>query len=738
MRSRFSACLAAMLLTAALAEDPPEVTFSIATKHGRTRFQMGEAVDVEFSFRTSTPGKYRLIAILDKRDVRIPMYDQFIVEPREDVVDPLGDIPAQRATGVGSLAPWPFLSSNAVIVERQVNEWISFRKPGKYRITAETKRVMPAGQASAPLSLRSNSIEVEIVEPEAGWAAAQLSVAVSALERGDPPSVIGQPYDDRREAEIEQAGRILRFLGTPEAVPALARFFENGPRMAQRDLRAGLFGPLHRKQVIAAMEEAVAAPDVPVTYYYLATLMELAAADALGPQPLFPVNDPEAQKRWMEVHRSYLKQSRPVETHYFDVLAGAIARKQSRALAVSLETMLTRGPQPPSSATRAALIENFQALPEMTQSGLLETEWHRLASPAIEPFVRSLAEGVGPARNVALLRLLDLNRAAARTLAIERIRKGDTGGGEHDGIGALLLLPDKTLPELDEALIDALEQDKPVEILVARYASAGALSRVRAWYERGPNPGGRPRPPCGGAILAYFFRVDPVYAADRLASSRRSDQNRCPLNMSPYEDLLMSPGLEGAAINDLASSSPLVQRAAQNLLRAGGSRGAEQPLWEGLARPRGTSSSPLGPIVESGFVEALLQGNGWVLTPEKLDRLASSCLSDNCRSFVTSERRGLEPPIHISFGLLPGGSCPIHVGTFQTRSLKQFEDKISQFPRGTRFRLYPAYGGTWFGDQLASQVRSVLKAAAMTLEEAPAARRSEGEMGSREHVPHEP
>ena len=121
-------------------------------------------------------------------------------------------------------------------------------------------------------------------------------------------------------------------------------------------------------------------------------------------------------------------------------------------------------------------------------------------------------------------------------------------------------------------------------------------------------------------------------------------------------------------------------------------------------------------------MNALINGNGWALTPEKLDRLASGCVSAGCRSLVTSLRRAVEPPLQISFGEVACGSCPIRVGSSRAGSLKKLEDKISQFPRGTRFRVYPFHRGTWFGDQLTSQVRSIVQAAGMTLEETPAVR----------------
>jgi hypothetical protein len=84
-------------------------------------------------------------------------------------------------------------------------------------------------------------------------------------------------------------------------------------------------------------------------------------------------------------------------------------------------------------------------------------------------------------RDEALLRLYEFNPDATRKIAISRIRKGDVTREMYSNSRALLLLPDKTLPELDDALLNALERGKPVEFLVARYASEAVLERVRAF-----------------------------------------------------------------------------------------------------------------------------------------------------------------------------------------------------------------------------------------------------------------
>ncbi len=318
---------------------------------------MGEAVEVEFRFQAAKSGEYSVWTLQPVRQVRQPEYDHFTIEPAAAVADPLADIFAQLSGGaIIGQPPRPVpLSAAPVTVGLQENEWLSIRKPGHYSITAETTRVAANAQPAVPVPLRSNSIEIDVVAPEPGWAGAVLQLASVTLQIPDPPSpTVGQSFDPRvRQAhddDVTRAARTLRFLETPEAAAALVRYFEHGPMAAQAELHAGLFASPYRKEVMAAMEAAVAAPDIPVTYYYLGTLMELAEVTRFGPLPLYTPKSTEEIQRWVdEVQRPYREKTKPVEAEYFAKLADAIERKQGQALAVSLETLMTRDP-----ATHAA------------------------------------------------------------------------------------------------------------------------------------------------------------------------------------------------------------------------------------------------------------------------------------------------------------------------------------------------------------------------------------------------
>jgi hypothetical protein len=704
-----------------------QVSFTLSTKDAKTTFRLGEPVEVEFRFQSTVPGAYSVWTRQTVRQIRISEYDHFVIEPSTSVADPLSDIFAQMSGGWnGPLASPVPLTGAPVILGLRVNEWLSFRKPGHYSITAETTRVVTSAPPLTPVPLRSNSIEIDVVAPEPGWAEAQLQQAIAVLQIPDPPMPkIGQSVipSQLHDVDVERAARTLRYLETREAAEPLARFFEHGPQAAEADLRAGLFGSPYRKEVIAAMEEAVAAPDTPITYYYLATLMELSELARFGGLPLYTAKTPEEIQRWgEEFERPYREKTKPVEAEYFAKLADAIGRKQGQALAVSLETLLTRGPDPAPPATVKALIANFRLLPEFSQQMFLTQQWFRIASPQLEPMIQSLAEGNGAGgndavRDSALGRLQELDPDAARKIILDRIQKAGTSPGAFNTSRVLLTLPDEALPQADDALVAALEQNKPFAApLIARYASDAALPRLRAWVEQ------RPQRMCDPFLPAYFFRVDAAWASEALARARKLAGVGCSINLASFEYLLMSPALERQTIDDLSSSDLAVLRSAQALLQSVGSVAAEKPLLDAFARFKaGAKADAISLGVEYGFVAALLNANGWLPSEETFNQARAYCVTDQCLQQVSSARKGLEPPLSIDINVMISDVSSINIGTLALRNLKQFQDKIAQFPKGTSFYLTGNGAGSWYYQQRSAEVRKILEDASMKVVDRPPA-----------------
>jgi hypothetical protein len=296
---RLTLLLAMVSSPGVLAQAPSTVNFRLAAKDGKTAFRVGEAVEVEFQFTSSVPGEYAVWNLRPIRQVRQAEYDHFSIEPSDSVVDPLADIFVQMSAGAFSgRPPQPVpLASTPVAISLEVNEWLSIRKPGHYRITAETTRVVPANQPQSPLTVRSSTLEIDVVAPEAGWAAAELQKAVAALEAPQQPMAADPRIRQARSDDEQAPARTLRFLETPEAAAAMVRFYRHGPDYAQAELSAGLFASPYRKEVIAAMEAELAAPDVAINVYYLITLIQLAKVTRFGPTLTYTAKTPEEIRR---------------------------------------------------------------------------------------------------------------------------------------------------------------------------------------------------------------------------------------------------------------------------------------------------------------------------------------------------------------------------------------------------------------------------------------------------------
>jgi hypothetical protein len=709
-----------LFLSPAFAQNEPDVSLTLAIKGEGTGFRVGERIDVQLQFQSKRAGRYVVWTDHTNRTVRQSFFDHFILEPKEGVADPLQDIFEQREAIVGRPpAPKP-LSEQPVIVDLTLNEWLSIRKPGRYQVTVETNRVVFSADQATAIPLRSNTVDINVYLPEPGWATKQLKEAVSVLELGDLPRPgIEQPYDpgkyETHNENAIRAAQTLRFLETPEAARAIVRFFEQGPDSAQRELNAGLFASPHRKEVMAAMEESLASPDMPVTYGYLAALMRLVQLVQIGPTPLYTAKTQEESKRWMvEVETPRREAVKPIEEEYFAKLAKSIKAKKGQALAVSLDTLITRGPQTASAATIGILLENFASLPELNQERLLTMDWPKLASPSLVPFLISIAKGRSPAADTALLRLLELDLEAGREIMIEQIRAGNfEPAGMYNSDKYLMLLPDKTLPELDAVFVTMLgKYDRRQSLLIARYASQNILRDIRDWFSAVPG--------CNWNVLAYLFKFDPAYAAMQVRNIRQAQWDSCGIHLSdPY--LLMSPGLERQAIEDLFSTdSWSVVRLAQTALEKGGSRNAKEPLFEAMSRfHEETPMDDSDHGMEYGFVSALLKGNGWVPSSTDMDRVFVLCSKDDCRNRVENIRSTLVPPLAISFDLSINGLDYARVGPFTVGSPQQLENKISQFPKGTQFYLERYYEGTWYRENRMQSIQQMLTTHGMELVEAP-------------------
>ena len=297
---RFLSVLLLLLPTviAAAPEGAPELTLNLSTKNGRRLFRIGEPIVVELAFSSSRPKAYELHEDAIRTRIWYGSPTRFGAAPASGTSDPLGDYPYEGlGYAFGSAAPriWA-LRARPVTIENYLNDWVVFRKAGRYRITAENRSVTYRGQRAFDerntIPVRSNTIEIEVREPEPGWATAQLQLIVAVIEgRARSYMVSTEPLETGKPATPAHFQDALRFLHTEGAALQLLRYTHPGWHAPWR----GLFASPHRQMIIQSMEGLLASPDFPVSEDFLEHLLWLKAGASVGPRrastPLKPEPD---------------------------------------------------------------------------------------------------------------------------------------------------------------------------------------------------------------------------------------------------------------------------------------------------------------------------------------------------------------------------------------------------------------------------------------------------------------
>jgi hypothetical protein len=645
----------------------------------------------------------------------------------------------------------PILDEKPYTIVRDLNEYLRFDKPGKYRLYVVSNRV-----ERGPKYATSNIIEFTIVPTDPEWARKQFESAravLDARDRLDPR---------RREEEIQAAARIVRFLGTADSVPYMVRHFDE----SQSDFGYGLIGSPFRAAVVKEMEAGLEAQDCPVSDWYLwmLSLCSYAGKDAprVGPYP--GTEDKAKLELWQQESAKERLARRTLREEYVKRLAAAVLKKEGRAKAISLNTLLNESgiwPKESRPSLPAEFVEKlpsdlagvFFDLPVMTQPSLLQYEWDRIKGPGMMPVLERYYEnpsrdrdwGDPTAAGIALQRIFEMDPARGRELMLKEIAN-PTGRVRFE---VLALLPDRTLPEMDETFASALERrgDRRFEQfraqaqLLARYATPAILPRIKsAWLEQNSAWSCEVQAP----VIAYFLRADPAFGTQMLEpalSIAGWARRGCYISgmLGLVAQFYASPELEAVAIRHLDDPEPAVVLDAVQTLGKYGSAAAEAPLWKRFekwheewkerAEEMQTRRIGLQPDLEMpwrmeiAFPSALGNARGWVADAEKLKRIQALCLTEQERQQVGYLLSAAQTPKkRLSFMPRWGDDWTIEVAQYRDLSpLDAVKAKLAQFPKGTVFLWIPVNAGqdeerkkVVFGE-----LKTFLAAQGMSLEEPP-------------------
>ncbi len=456
----------------------------------------------------------------------------------------------------GGLTNFQFLSPEPVTIKLVLNEWLSFDRPGLYRVKVTSSRVSDAtaepNSGSQQPRITSNEIEVEIAPAAEEWQNQELQRIVRALE--DPK---GTPATSGTAADPLIA---LRYLGTEDAARELARRF--GTTGGNGDLQCmfGLIGSPNWAAGLAEMRTLVRDPDFPVNSTFLRTMSYLPLRAGEPPEVL-----EQQQKVEMEGARA--------------ALVEAVPRKRGIALAVSTETAV-EGLQPGTSDSLRKplvheLMRNFDGLTPESQANWLQDRWDSIKDPAWVPVLKKLAttyQEFPELREMHAYQSLQVSGAAlrhwhemdpegARSAVIAEIVRPQP----RYGANVLGMLKDESLPEVEWTLVENLTRTDHFEIeanilgLLERYGTGAAVSNLIS--SRGEMVGTWACAP-QTSFLGYVLKFDPEGARpliERAIAARGQDRNAC--RHSLFVDVgakSRSPVLEELARSSLDDPDPQV------------------------------------------------------------------------------------------------------------------------------------------------------------------------------------
>jgi len=495
--------------SAPLSDLSPQLQISTAS----SVFHQGELIPLTLSFTSKNANRYQINMARYDRSGRMG-YEKFLAEPTHGTNDPLLVFFKSSSWFMsGGLTNFKFLSDSPYLVHLDLNEWVRFDSPGRYRVTVTSRRVSDAPSdmtfyKGVIQDLKSNSIELEIVTPDATWQKEQLNKILIDLDHS--PSKPGLFLSESRAAAL----RALRYLGSPDAARELARHMRGEENQLDWYCMFGLIGSPNRLAGYEEMKKLLIDPDFPVGGMFL---------NAIAMVPLDPAESAENLRQMKDAN---WKDAR-------STLTAAISIKRGKALAVSVDTVL-QNPDPNITQEGrhklvSLLIEHFSELAIEEQRRWLEEKWPTVKDAAWLPTLRAIAAEhadypVPNAPNVlptydyfklsgdGLVRWYELDPDGARPAVLAEIVRQRP----RYSANTLGMLPDKVLPNEDRAIANhfLVEDDDAVEgnlaCLLNRYADAAVLAEVL------PKIGtkiGRPWAciPENNAV-AYVQRVDPEAA----------------------------------------------------------------------------------------------------------------------------------------------------------------------------------------------------------------------------------
>ena len=243
--------LALLGMGATLAAQTADVSLQLATAGGQTRFRMGEPITLQLSYSSTAAGKYSASGGNSDRSGLENFREEFRVSPSAGTSDPLADY--YKSGGVANGLGWfRELSAKPVVVNKDLNQWLRFERPGRYQVRVISHRVTAQQK---PVALESNQIEIELVD-EPGFRETRSAEATRTL-RTVPKSGQSEVFQQRMAA-----ARQLWYLDMPESIRESAHASRPPAKVSMRQARRAPHPPARHDNPLPASENVEMSPEL--------------------------------------------------------------------------------------------------------------------------------------------------------------------------------------------------------------------------------------------------------------------------------------------------------------------------------------------------------------------------------------------------------------------------------------------------------------------------------------------
>jgi hypothetical protein len=684
------------------------VKLELHTAGGRTQFHMGEAVTLELTVTSeeSTAFRIQLPGCGARATYQLHLDPGLVDRLEESEAAMYGIDIVSCGGGIGDVD----LREKPIHEQMDLNDWFRIDAPGAYHISITSSLFLTT----------SNTIELEILPRDQGW---------EKIEFERASALIAFP---RTTPAYAQGCRQLQLLETADAIAKLAKLFAQGKCADHAD---HLFmSPANRRVALGALQEAVSDPDTAMSPLFVRVLAFLSLYE----------QHPDWYPEWPRTNDSFNPLASPQqrispsrlstegdavareELRVEQQFLSALPKKSAAARAESLKGFLFLGaatglgpttplPAEMENVARDLLPSLFEALPEADQEAVLRTGWLGVKSPAMIPVLKRVVENSwhNLPLGIAIQRLYELSPSDGRQYVLNEL----SSFTPRLGIDVLGILPDKELPELDRIALrritDAVDHKAntfTAADFIGRYASRaienGLLELVAAHPTLVYESVGAGECETEADLLSYFVRVDPEKGKAMLERAMNVDRDPrgCHAELLPrLPESFTSPEIEDVAVAALDDPEPRLVQGALGLLRRGGTIKAKQALsdhfqtwhdaWKNRSRELDQPNQRDQRMIESVYFQTLTAAYGWIASTDEVRAFAGFCVSQECKDVAMrrAESMGDDTVLGIRAPAWEDLTGKVSIGPYYDviRTIERLETKMSQYPKGTTFRIAP-------------------------------------------------